>query len=92
MIILQCRRCNGTGEIPNEQFRICQELSPETRRYFHIQSEDTIEDEDGRQHDACRNIPERIACPVCEGIGTITFEEDEWELRIVADEENETET
>jgi hypothetical protein len=91
MIILQCRRCNGTGKIPNEQFRICQELTPETRRYFHIQTENIIDDEDETQHDACRNIPEKITCPACEGMGIITFDEEEWELRIVADEENETE-
>jgi RecJ-like exonuclease len=82
MIILQCRRCNGTGKIPNEQFRICQELTPETRRYFHIQTENIIDDDDETQHDAC---------PACEGMGIITFDEEEWELRIVADEENETE-
>jgi RecJ-like exonuclease len=87
MIILQCRRCGGTGEITNEQFRICQELSPETKRYFHIQTEDVLEEEDVRQHDACRNISEKIPCPNCDGVGIIAFDEDDWDLRIVADEE-----
>jgi RecJ-like exonuclease len=91
MIILQCRRCGGTGEIPNEQFRICQELSLETKRYFHIQTENVTENKDERQYDACRNVPEKIPCPVCDGVGIIAFDEDEWELRIVADEESETE-
>jgi hypothetical protein len=90
MILLKCRKCGGTGEIPNEQFLICQGLSPETKRYFHIQTEDSLEEEDDRQHDACRNIPEKVPCPVCEGVGTLAFDEDEWELRIVADEEDIT--
>ena len=54
-----------------------------------MQTDDSLEDE-SRQHDACHNIPEKIPCPVCEGVGIITFEEDEWELKIVADEDAET--
>jgi len=92
MIILQCRRCNGTGKIPNEQFRLCQELSPETRRYFHLRTDEAIDEDDQGRHDACHDIPELVECTVCDGFGTITFDEDEWELRIVADEEETLET
>lgn len=85
MILLQCRNCKGTGEIDNEQFRICKDLSPETKRYFHIQTEDSLEEADATSHDACRSVPEKVQCPVCEGVGIIVFDEDEWELKIVAD-------
>lgn len=89
MIVLRCRRCHGTGLVPNEQFQICQALqSDETRRYFHIPTEDQGGEDEDRQHDACRNVPEMVECPVCEGTGTIAFDEDDWEIRIVADEDN----
>jgi RecJ-like exonuclease len=91
MIILKCRVCNGTGEILNEQFQICQAISShEIKRYFHLPTEDQVDEDTDRQHDACRNIPEKITCPVCEGNGSITFDEDEWELRIVADEDEQS--
>ncbi len=90
MIVLKCRRCKGTGLIPNEQFQICQALpSHETRRYFHIPTGDQVGEDEDRQQDACRNVPESIECPVCEGAGTIVFDEDDWELRIVGDDETE---
>ncbi|NTV00503.1 MAG: hypothetical protein HGA55_05200 [Methanoregulaceae archaeon] len=92
MIILECRQCKGSGRIPNEQFRICQELSPETRKYFHLRTDDAMDEDPEGQHDACQDIPEMVECPVCEGFGIITFDEDEWELRIVADEEETLET
>ena len=53
MIILRCRRCNGTGLIQNEQYQICQALSsPDTQRYFHIPTEEQVGDDDDLQHDA----------------------------------------
>lgn len=92
MIVLTCRRCHGTGMVQNEQFQICEALpSDETRRYFHIPTEDQVGEEEDRQHDACRNVPEQVECPVCEGTGTIVFDEDDWEIRIVADEDSGTE-
>jgi len=92
MIILRCRRCSGTGLIPNEQYHICQALpSEETKRYFHIPTEEQVGDDEDRQHDACRNVPEYVECPICDGAGTIAFEDEEWEVRIVADEDVEAE-
>ena len=46
MIILHCRTCNGTGEVTNEQFRICQALkSHATKRYFHLPMDEEAGDE-----------------------------------------------
>jgi len=88
MIILRCRRCKGTGLIQNEQYQICQALSsPDTQRYFHIPTEDQVGDDEDLQHDACRNVAEYVECPVCDGAGTIAFDDEEWEIRIVADED-----
>ncbi|HIH26647.1 MAG TPA: hypothetical protein HA256_01385 [Methanoregulaceae archaeon] len=90
MIILHCRSCNGTGKVTNEQFRICQALrSHDTKRYFHLPMENGDPDDDAqRQHDACNSVPENVECPVCEGAGEIIFDEDDWELKIVADAED----
>ncbi|MDH7510911.1 MAG: hypothetical protein QHH04_07710 [Methanolinea sp.] len=88
-ILLRCRLCKGTGEIPNEQFRICRELkSHDIKKYFHMPTEDEVPSDDAVPPDACNGIPERVQCPVCEGAGTIEFDEEEWELRIVANEES----
>jgi hypothetical protein len=88
MIILRCRRCSGTGLIQNEQYQICQSLSsPETKRYFPLPTEDQVGEDEDRQHDACRNVPEYIECPVCDGAGMIAFDDEDWEIRIVADED-----
>ncbi len=44
MIILRCRACNGTGEVTNEQYRICQALkSHAAKRYFHYPMEEVLE-------------------------------------------------
>jgi len=87
MIIIRCRSCHGTGKVTNEQYRVCQALrSHEAKRYFHLMMEnDSAGEDEERQHDACTGIPEKVDCPVCEGAGEIAFDEDDWELKIVAD-------
>ncbi|MCQ8894121.1 MAG: hypothetical protein NQU46_05770 [Methanolinea sp.] len=88
-ILLRCRLCKGTGEIPNEQYRICQALrSHDVKKYFHMPTEDEVQTDTNVPQDACNGIPEKVECPVCEGAGTVEFDEDEWELQIVADEED----
>jgi RecJ-like exonuclease len=93
MIILRCRSCNGTGEVTNEQYKICQALkSHATKRYFHLPMDEAAGDErEPQQHDACNSVPEKVECPVCEGAGEIAFDEDDWELQIVADEDEHIE-
>lgn len=89
-IVLRCRLCRGTGEVPNEQFRICQELrSHEVKKYFHMQADDLQNSDDEIPPDACNGIPERIPCPACEGSGTLEFDEEEWDLQIVSGDEEE---
>jgi len=93
MIILHCRTCNGTGQVTNEQFRICQALkSHATKRYFHLPMDEEAGDENEPQHhDACNSVPEKVECPVCEGAGEIAFDEDDWDLKIVADDDEHLE-
>ena len=91
-ILLRCRLCRGTGEIPNEQYRICRELrSHEIKKYFHMPTADEVSSDDDLAPDACNSIPEKIQCPVCEGAGTVEFDEDEWELQIVSEGEESEE-
>jgi rubredoxin len=44
-----------------------------------------------QKQEACNSVPEKVECPVCEGAGEIAFDEDEWELQIVADEDEHLE-
>jgi RecJ-like exonuclease len=86
MIILRCRICKGTGEIPNEQYKICQSLkSHKTKKYFHIMMEDSPGDNELMEQDACNNVPETVSCPACDGVGTIAFSEEDWDLQIVTE-------
>ncbi len=90
-ILLRCRQCNGTGEVPNEEHRLCEALKSHTlKKYFHIPTEDEIASNQDTPPDACNGVPETIPCPVCEGAGTIAFDEEEWDLQIL-DEEEEAE-
>jgi len=87
-ILLRCRNCKGTGEVQNEEHRLCEALKSHTvKKYFHIPTEDEVSSDQELPSDACNGVPERIPCPVCEGAGTIAFDEDEWELKVVDDED-----
>lgn len=87
MIILKCRRCQGTGFVENEQYKICKGLqSHDIQRYFHIPTEDKVKGGE-EQQDGCSRISETIECPDCDGAGTLSFDEDEWELQIIDEEE-----
>lgn len=89
MILLSCRNCKGTGVVPNEEHRLCEALKThDIKKYYHIPTEDEVDPDQDVPPDACHEVPETIPCPVCEGNGTIEFDEDEWDLRIVADEED----
>jgi len=89
MIILRCRTCRGKGEITNEQHLICESLkSHDAKRYFHIRMEDSAEVENEIEPDACNNVPETVPCPVCDGMGTIAFDDDDWDLQIVEEGED----
>lgn len=93
MIILRCRSCNGTGQVTNEQYVICQALkSHATKRYFHLPMDEAAGDErEPPGHDACNGVPEKVECPICEGAGEIEFDEEDWELKVVADEDEQLE-
>lgn len=86
-ILLRCRNCKGTGEIPNEEHRLCEALKSHTvKKYFHIPTEDEVGSNQEVPPDACNGVPETIPCPVCDGAGTIAFDEDEWDLQVTDDE------
>ncbi len=88
MIILTCRRCKGSGEIRNEQYDICMTLkSDETKRYFRIPMEHTAGEPDDLPDSEC-DMPKNVPCPVCEGSGKLEFDEEEWDLRVVDEEED----
>ncbi len=88
-ILLTCRRCKGSGVVPNEQYRICQELkSHDIKKYFHMPTEDMVSDDDLTEQNGCNTVTETMTCPVCDGAGSLAFDDDEWDIQIIADEED----
>ena len=92
-IILTCKRCKGTGVIPNEKFEICKTLkSEDTKRHFrlHTEAEEIEADQDGAATEAECGEPPTVSCPQCDGEGVLEFDEDEWDLLVVPEDEDET--
>jgi hypothetical protein len=91
-IILTCKRCKGAGTVPNERFEICKSLkSAETKRHFRLHTEtEEIEDEpqDGGGEAECGEPP-TVACPLCDGEGVLEFDENEWDLLVVPEEDED---
>ncbi len=86
-ILLTCKRCKGTGVVPNERFEICKSLkSEETKRHFRLHTEtEEIEEEqdDDTGVEAECGEPPTVTCPQCDGEGVLEFDEDEWDLVVV---------
>jgi DnaJ-class molecular chaperone len=91
-IILTCKRCKGTGVVPNERFEICKSLkSEEAKRHFRLHTEtEEIEDEpeDAGVEAECGEPP-TVACPQCDGEGVLEFDENEWDLLVVPEEDQD---
>ncbi len=89
MIRLTCRRCKGTGQIPNVAYEACRTMqSEEAKRYFYMDQEHKPE-ETNEKGDACAVHEKTASCPQCDGEGSLTFDEDEWELSVVPEEDEE---
>jgi DnaJ-class molecular chaperone len=93
-IILTCKRCKGTGIIPNEHFEICKALkSEEARRHFHVHAKAEMLESDADEAMMAAECGESptTTCPQCNGEGIIEFNDDEWEITVVPDEDNDVE-
>ncbi len=89
MIRLTCRRCKGTGTIPNPVFEACRTVqSPEAKRHFYYDFDD-VPDEANDRPDGCAVHEKTMPCPQCLGHGVLEFDEEEWELAVMPDEEEE---
>ena len=87
MIRLTCRRCKGTGTIPNIAYEICRTAqSHDVKRYFYFNREDVPREGDD-QGNGCAVHEKTVPCPQCEGEGSLEFDEDEWELTVVPEED-----
>ena len=91
MIRLTCRRCKGTGEVPNVAYEACRTMqSEEAKRYFYMEQEDAPEEEEeAKEGDGCAIHEKTVTCPQCGGSGVLEFDEDEWELAVEPEEESE---
>lgn len=89
VILLICRKCNGSGKVTNEDYQVCMNASSDAiRKYYHIHLHS-----DGENHSIpeneyadCQNIPQTMTCPVCDGDGILEFSEEDWQLKIESDE------
>ena len=93
-ITLTCKRCKGTGTIPNEHFEICRALnSEEVKRHFriHAQAENLENHADDDTMEAVCGEPSTQPCPQCEGEGVLEFDEDKWDLLVTTEKEEEAE-
>jgi hypothetical protein len=88
MIRLTCHRCRGSGEVPNEQYEICQSLKNEqVQRYFRMKTGEEGEPEENVLQDGGCEMARTVGCPVCDGEGVLEFDEEDWDLRVIDDEE-----
>ena len=91
-IILTCKRCKGTGVIANEHFEICKALkSEEAKRHFHVHAKTEMMESDADtalMAAECGESP-TVSCPQCDGEGILEFDEDEWKIKIVPDEDSD---
>ena len=89
MIRLICRRCKGTGAIPNIAYEMCRTMqSHEARRYFYMNQEHDSSEENDRSN-GCAVHEKTVPCPQCDGNGVLEFDEEEWELSVVPEEDEE---
>lgn len=89
MIILTCRQCHGTGLVPNEKYLICKDMkSQEARKYFGISDDEDCEPCNEWVRTGC-GLEENVTCPACEGAGTLRYNDEDWELTVVPDDEEE---
>ena len=89
MMILKCRRCGGTGLIPNDTYEICKLVkSEEARRYFGIAADDEGDPASEWVRTQC-GPEETVTCGACNGAGMIEFDDEDWELIVVAEEDDE---
>jgi len=87
MIRLTCRRCKGTGTIPNVAYEACRTMqSHDAKRYFYMNQEHETSEESDRPN-GCAIHEKTVTCPQCEGTGVLEFDEEEWELSVVPEEE-----
>jgi RecJ-like exonuclease len=89
MIRLTCRRCKGTGTVPNIAYEVCRNMqSPEAKRHFYFDYDD-VADEVSEGSDGCAVHEKTVPCPQCDGNGVLEFDEEEWELSVDPEEEEE---
>ena len=88
-IVLTCRRCKGTGTVPNPKYEMCRTLkTKELQRYFRMSTPDEPEETDNMIRSECGE-PKEDTCPVCEGDGVLEFDEKEWDLCVTGTEGEE---
>jgi DnaJ-class molecular chaperone len=88
-IVLTCRRCKGTGVVPNPKYEVCRSLkTKELQRYFRMSTSDEPEETEDLIRSECGE-PIECPCPVCEGDGVLEFDEAEWDFTLTGTNEEE---
>jgi hypothetical protein len=60
--------------------------SHDAKRYFYLNQE---HEEENNLSDGCAVHEKTVACPRCDGNGVLEFDEEEWELSVVPEEQEE---
>ncbi|MDI6720067.1 MAG: hypothetical protein QMD46_10705 [Methanomicrobiales archaeon] len=88
MYVLKCRRCGGSGLVPNDAYALCRLVkSEEARRYFGMTAD--AEDPAAEWVRTQCGPEETVICGTCNGAGTIEFDDEDWELIVVPAEDGE---
>ena len=89
MIRLTCRLCKGRGTVPNIAYEACRTMqSQEAKRYFYLNQEHDTSEENDRTN-GCAVHEKTVPCPQCDGNGILEFDEEEWEVSVVPEEDEE---
>jgi hypothetical protein len=62
--------------------------SHDAKRYFYMNQEHTP-GEENEKGDGCSVHEKTAICPQCDGEGSLEFDEEEWELTVVPEEDEE---
>jgi len=90
MIRLTCRRCKGAGTIPNIAYEVCRTMqSHDAKRYFYMNQEHDSSSDEGDRTNGCAVHEKTVTCPRCEGTGVLEFDDEDWELAVISDEDEE---
>jgi hypothetical protein len=73
--------------VPNEKYLLCKTMkSQEARKYFGLSDDEEREPSEEWIRTGC-GLDENVTCPVCEGAGKLEYNDEDWELTVIPNED-----